>query len=192
MKEGYESDVVKSDDSKSASEDEDFDVNAEASRTQNDDSDDEFAPNISVASRKTRYRTRNAVDKQNKRSADAKTKEATKNNTLAAAKIELTESDEENAVRPRINYVPTSSMPSDSSEDEDGEPKKKSIRRFFGKNEAVYIMDAKKTGNIGRYFNVSLLFANYVLLKKFLKFLSFFTAFLQSKSVCTKCFCRYA
>lgn len=31
----------------------------------------------------------------------------------------------------------------------------KSVRNFFGEDEAVYIMDAKTTGNIGRYMNVS-------------------------------------
>lgn len=30
----------------------------------------------------------------------------------------------------------------------------KSVRDFFGQDEAVYIMDAKTTGNIGRYLNV--------------------------------------
>jgi transposase len=30
----------------------------------------------------------------------------------------------------------------------------KSVRDFFGEDEAVYIMDAKTTGNIGRYLNV--------------------------------------
>lgn len=38
----------------------------------------------------------------------------------------------------------------------------KSVRDFFGEDEAVYIMDAKTTGNIGRYLNVS--FAEYVIL----------------------------
>lgn len=31
----------------------------------------------------------------------------------------------------------------------------KSVREYFGEDEAVYIMDAKTTGNIGRYLNVS-------------------------------------
>lgn len=31
----------------------------------------------------------------------------------------------------------------------------KSVRDFFGEDEAVYIMDAKTNGNIGRYLNVS-------------------------------------
>lgn len=30
-----------------------------------------------------------------------------------------------------------------------------SVRDFFGEDEAVYIMDAKTTGNIGRYLNVN-------------------------------------
>lgn len=31
----------------------------------------------------------------------------------------------------------------------------RTVRKLFGRNECVYIMDAKKTGNVGRYFNVS-------------------------------------
>lgn len=34
-------------------------------------------------------------------------------------------------------------------------PAFKSVRDFFGEDEAVYIMDAKTTENIGRYLNVS-------------------------------------
>lgn len=36
-------------------------------------------------------------------------------------------------------------------------PKKphKKLRSFFGEDERVYIMDAKHTGNIGRFLNVS-------------------------------------
>lgn len=35
-------------------------------------------------------------------------------------------------------------------------PKIKSVRDFYGEDEAVYIMDAKTTGNIGRYLNVNI------------------------------------
>lgn len=40
------------------------------------------------------------------------------------------------------------------------EPHKKclSVREMFGKNESVYIMDAKNIGNIGRFLNVSIYF----------------------------------
>lgn len=41
-------------------------------------------------------------------------------------------------------------------------PKFKSVRDFFGEDEAVYIMDAKTTGNIGRYLNV-----RYILIETF-------------------------
>lgn len=34
-------------------------------------------------------------------------------------------------------------------------PKTRSLRKLYGKNEKVYIMDAKTCGNVGRYFNVS-------------------------------------
>lgn len=34
-------------------------------------------------------------------------------------------------------------------------PKFKSVRKMFGDDEVCYIMDAKNTGNIGRYLNVS-------------------------------------
>lgn len=34
-------------------------------------------------------------------------------------------------------------------------PQSKSVREYFGEDEAVYIMDAKTTGNIGRYLNHS-------------------------------------
>lgn len=32
------------------------------------------------------------------------------------------------------------------------------MRKLFGKDEACYVMDAKITGNVGRYFNVSIYF----------------------------------
>uniref|UniRef100_A0A182SHU5 MBD domain-containing protein n=1 Tax=Anopheles maculatus TaxID=74869 RepID=A0A182SHU5_9DIPT len=32
------------------------------------------------------------------------------------------------------------------------------LRKFFGENEHIYVMDAKKSGNLGRYFNVSTFF----------------------------------
>lgn len=47
-------------------------------------------------------------------------------------------------------------MPNISIEKEDMPSKKtRGLRRMFGKNEDVYVMDAKIMGNVGRYFNVS-------------------------------------
>ena len=42
-----------------------------------------------------------------------------------------------------------------------GREKFNSVRDFFGEDEAVYIMDAKTTGNIGRYLNV-IIFCTYI------------------------------
>ncbi|KAL5288804.1 egg family protein [Megaselia abdita] len=39
-------------------------------------------------------------------------------------------------------------------EEEESPKKYKSIRKYYGTNEACYVMDAKVTGNLGRYFNV--------------------------------------
>lgn len=49
----------------------------------------------------------------------------------------------------------------------------KSVRDYFGEDEAVYIMDAKTTGNIGRYLNVG---------KKISQHLIFFYHYLKKKS----------
>lgn len=52
-----------------------------------------------------------------------------------------------------VNFEPT------VGNDEGAQPKgTRSLRKLFGKNERVYIMDAKLCGNVGRYFNVSTTF----------------------------------
>lgn len=45
-------------------------------------------------------------------------------------------------------------------------PTFKSVRDFFGEDESVYIMDAKTTGNIGRYLNVSEIYITIILKQK--------------------------
>lgn len=137
LKEGYEPDVVKDDDP--SSEDE-FDPDTETNNK--DDSDDEFVSKAYVGERriKTRYRTRNSIDKKK----DEKKKEEKKKEEKKRDGDDS--SDEERQ--------PISFMPSQTPMQEENTATK-SIRKFFGKNESVYIMDAKKTGNIGRYFNVS-------------------------------------
>ncbi|KAH8285438.1 hypothetical protein KR054_009192, partial [Drosophila jambulina] len=49
-----------------------------------------------------------------------------------------------------INFNPNADL--------DETVRENSVRRLFGKDEAPYIMDAKTTGNLGRYFNVSKIF----------------------------------
>lgn len=52
----------------------------------------------------------------------------------------------------------------------------KSVREYFGKDEAVYIMDAKHTGNIGRFLNVSILHCNFRCIAIYIKHFFFFVA----------------
>lgn len=144
MKEGYEPDVIENE--SSASEDEDFDVEMESLRTRNDDSDDEFVARTYTASEDSesrRYSTRNSVDKRKKsEQSAAKSSEKRKERTSSS-------DDDGDDTRQVKNFMASNTMPLNN------EPEDKSIRNFFGKDESVYIMDAKKAGNIGRYFNVS-------------------------------------
>lgn len=151
MKEGYEPDVVE--ENESASSDDDFDVEAEKAHSRNDDSDDEFVADkrytTSEDSESRRYRTRNSVDTLKKPEQVAKPKEA------AARRKERSSSSDEDGddVRQVKNFMVSNTMP--LTNEPPADEKLKSIRKLYGKNEAVYIMDAKKAGNIGRYFNVS-------------------------------------
>ncbi|XP_054737558.1 histone-lysine N-methyltransferase eggless isoform X1 [Anastrepha obliqua] len=56
--------------------------------------------------------------------------------------------DEDSQERQVINFNPNADMNEDST-------RESSIRSLFGKDEACYVMDAKITGNLGRYFNHS-------------------------------------
>lgn len=150
MKEGYEPDVV-NDENDSSGTDEDFDIDEETERSRNDDSDDEFVAakryTTSEDSESRRYRTRNSVDTLKKPEQFAKPKE------VEHRKERNSSSDEDgDGVRQVKNFMASTSMPLTN---EPVEEKRKSIRKLYGKNESVYIMDAKKAGNIGRYFNVS-------------------------------------
>lgn len=149
MKEGYEPDVVENE---SSSSDDDFDVDEERERSRNDDSDDEFVADkryvSSEDSESRRYRTRNSVDTLKKpEPVVAKPKEAVERRKDRGS------SSDDDGERQVKNFMVSDSMPLTN---EPIEEKRKSIRKLYGKGEAVYIMDAKKAGNIGRYFNVSI------------------------------------
>lgn len=149
MKEGYEPDVVHEEDNESSSADDDFDVEMESMHNRNDDSDDEFVAKSYTASEDSesrRYRTRNSVDTR-KKPDKLPVKDTIKQKERNSSSDE--EGDEVRQVR---NFMASNTMPLNTDPDEE---RGKSIRSFFGKDEAVYIMDAKKAGNIGRYFNVS-------------------------------------
>lgn len=155
MKEGYEPEVINEDtDESSSSTDEDFDFEKERSR--NDDSDGEFKAHsrytTSEDSESRRYRTRNSVDTRKKPEQSTITTTTTTKD-IERRKERSSSSDEDgDGIRPVKNFMASTSMPLTNEPEEE---KRKSIRKMYGKNEAVYIMDAKKAGNIGRYFNVS-------------------------------------
>lgn len=142
-KEGYEEEAPELSDENA--DDEDFDF-AQESRADNDDSDDDFVSNRYHASTGTvqkSYRTRQQKKESNTRQKEAKSKQAKKQNNG---------SDDDDNVR-QVRSIMASSAVSLNDDDDD---RSKSFRKLFGPNENVYIMDAKKAGNIGRYFNVSL------------------------------------
>lgn len=157
LKEGYEPEVVNDDDKSS---DDEFDPDGEAATKE--DSDDEFVSKAYVGERriKTRYRTRNSIDtkRNEEKKKEEKRKEEEKKKEEEKRREEEKRKEEERKKRDADDSSdderqPISFMPSQTPIQEDNTTTK-SIRKFYGKNEAVYIMDAKKTGNIGRYFNV--------------------------------------
>lgn len=149
MKEGYEPEVVQEENDSSGT-DEDFDVEMESLRTRHDDSDDEFVARSYTASSEDsenrRYRTRNSVDTR-KKPETVPTKNGEKRKERNSSS-----DDESDEVRQVKNFMASNTMPLNDDPDDE---RCKSIRKLFGTDEAVYIMDAKKAGNIGRYFNVS-------------------------------------
>merc|ERR1711981_285640 len=50
---------------------------------------------------------------------------------------------------------PTETKSKSPKKDKSEQPKHKSVRKYFGPNEDIYIMDAMTQGNIGRYLNHS-------------------------------------
>lgn len=152
LKEGYEPDVVNDDD---IEEDDDLYDPASESQIRDDDSDDEFNPRLSALELngsvvKTRYSTRNANKREVEKPAEPEKPEP----TVTANGDNGGGGSDEDEERQPISFMPHSSSAMNYEKDNDN-GKYKSIRKFFGKNESVYIMDAKKCGNIGRYFNVS-------------------------------------
>lgn len=144
LKEGYEPGVMDDD-----YDDDEFDIY----RPKDDSDDDEYVRNVATVSegpRQTRYNTRHSVDANNKKKTEpAKVAEPSK---IKVDPASGSNSDEEDAQRQLISFVPNANS---ASFENNPSNRYKSIRKFYGKNESVFIMDAKKLGNIGRYFNVS-------------------------------------
>lgn len=136
LKEGYEPDVINDDDF----EDDEYEPKG---RMADDSDDDEFVSKASLEGTvQNRYNTRT-------RNADPR-KGSTSSSDLK--KDDGGSEEDEERERQPISFVPNASIVAFDKENK--ESKYKSIRKFYGKHEYCYIMDAKKTGNIGRYFNV--------------------------------------
>lgn len=144
LKEGYESDIEESGNS---STDEDFDLEREEQHENDDSDDEEFMSRHYIAdnSIKKKYRTRNSVDTRKNQGTNS-----TVANGTDKKKESHNSSDSEGESRLQKSFMASDTMPDDPDDDHS-----RSIRAFYGKDEAVYVMDAKKTGNMGRYFNVS-------------------------------------
>ncbi|XP_053694529.1 histone-lysine N-methyltransferase eggless [Sabethes cyaneus] len=139
LKEGYETDVVESE-SELDSDEPDYDAKRDT-----DASDDDFTTNCNPSNAvvKTRSQVRRDSTKKTEPKFDKKQKkkEDTKNG-----------SDDE---REMVSLVPNAEMIITKEDETNTSIKYRSVRKIFGKDEKIYIMDAKKSGNLGRYFNHS-------------------------------------
>ncbi|KAL0858787.1 hypothetical protein ABMA27_011256 [Loxostege sticticalis] len=152
MKEGYEEDIPEADkrlDRKNvgkASEESEMSSSSEEDEpSKNEQEDGDFCPGyigpgVSEFSKRLRKR-----DKNKKKKEAAKQKEKDGENTGDDC---ITISDDEEVREP-------SSFMAQAGMGKEFISKYKSVRSYFGKDEACYIMDAKVQGNIGRYLNHS-------------------------------------
>ncbi|XP_024937729.1 histone-lysine N-methyltransferase eggless isoform X2 [Cephus cinctus] len=173
IKEGYESDVLEPEEVETnTTDDEKKSKTAEAKRGSYE-SDEDFNVDIPVnvneaetASIRKRLRKRKTGDDISENASEdpnEDTNKAAKGSDVSQVKLSTKESN------PTDDDIYTISDEEDS-EDRRREPSRfdpavepaqlerskfKSVRDFFGVDEAVYIMDAKTTGNIGRYLNHS-------------------------------------
>ncbi|XP_058793331.1 histone-lysine N-methyltransferase eggless isoform X2 [Phymastichus coffea] len=162
IKEGYESDVL---DPELALEDSDSekeknekkDDGSDLQKAPSNDSDDDFSidkklqKNLNIVdededSRSSSIRSRL---RKRKKAEDNLTSDKSEDGSVSKDGQDKAGSDEEEAVREPSKFdlaVDTTKI---------DKAQFKSVRDFFGEDEAVYIMDAKTTGNIGRYLNHS-------------------------------------
>ncbi|KAK2580401.1 hypothetical protein KPH14_006152 [Odynerus spinipes] len=174
MKEGYESDVFEPEMSVTPTEDQSKENvgsdEEDNTKINTNDSDEDYNVskyvNVSVDSNepsirkrlRKRKREETSQDGSEENSEDGTTKNSesvTKSSSLENRSIDqetVTISDEEENRSSRRE--PSRFDPSVEPVQLD-RPKFKSVRDFYGEDEAVYIMDAKTTGNIGRYLNHS-------------------------------------
>ncbi|KAK4878375.1 hypothetical protein RN001_010881 [Aquatica leii] len=151
MKEDYEEDAALDDDdmdkstTKSPEESGDEEEIMEFNRKKKDIEDSDFVPAVLVPkgqsnlAYKKRLRRRTGDDDSKSRGRDNEEDEDT---------VVVSDDDD--------YREPSSFNPKDDSSLDDSRPSMyKSVRKLFGQDEAVYIMDAKVKGNIGRFLNHS-------------------------------------
>lgn len=88
--------------------------------------------------------------RQSKKVDESIDKQSEDSNSMSKDGQDKAGSDEEEAVREPSRFdlaVDTAKIENTNFQ---------SVRHYFGEEEAVYVMDAKTTGNIGRYLNVSI------------------------------------
>ncbi|XP_055595543.1 histone-lysine N-methyltransferase eggless [Uranotaenia lowii] len=143
LKEGYETDVVESE-SENDSDGPDYDAKKDLS----DGSDEDFTGKVKTTNQV--IKTRSQLLRSDSSKDDSKGSETQKQKKHKKKDENRTGSDDE---REMVSLVPTLEM--NKEDDSNGLAKFRSVRKMMGKHEAIYIMDAKKSGNLGRYFNHS-------------------------------------
>lgn len=164
LKEGYESDIPEE---RFGEESDEYEPDDAAGN----DSDDDFRSSCRTENLKaiqTRLSTRNKSKHGDSDSIPDEVVEPKKRASVDENGDSITISDDDDGKIDFLFYLdffrflffygisvrkPSSFMPNTSFFKQDD--RYKPIRKMYGKNEYVYIMDAKKSGNVGRYFNHS-------------------------------------
>ncbi|CAK9831696.1 Histone-lysine N-methyltransferase eggless [Anthophora retusa] len=175
IKEGYESDVLEPEMPLSTPEDKKKSMTSDDddnSKTNANDSDEDFniskyvnfnVDSIEASSIRKRLRKRkrddantqdgseeNSEDGSGTKTSENTTKPPSDNRSNDQDAITISDEEENRSGRREPSRFDPTVEPTQIER-----PKFKSVRDFFGEDEAVYIMDAKTTGNIGRYLNHS-------------------------------------
>ncbi|XP_026739602.1 histone-lysine N-methyltransferase eggless isoform X2 [Trichoplusia ni] len=161
MKEGYEEDIPEADkklDKKDQNQDDDDDEESESSPSEDDDTasktdkeDDDFRPGhigLGVMEFNKRLRRRGKKIKEEPAEESTVAASAEKKDPNGEEDCITISDDEE--VREPSSFTVKAGMGAN-----DFVSKYRSVRSYFGEDEACYIMDAKVQGNIGRYLNHS-------------------------------------
>lgn len=155
LKEGYETDVPNDTDFDDDDYHDDDVVNGSRSSRDNrndddeDSGDEEFVAKklLNMDARRTGYNTRK---RQPQATGGGQQQMTSRSNNY--------DEDDDSDERQPISFLPNAGTPNSQQSSQN---KHRPTRKLFGKNENIYIMDAKHTGNIGRYFNVRVRYVSF-------------------------------